>query len=123
MQRSEARGVEITQKNNVIVPKASANTLPKNSSGSLATNIWLGSTARLVQSRDKLAICCMFSHNLKGSRRETLRVSEEKITGNIMKWVFTPRRGRPLNTQTNSGHVYHRKTSFSFDFIPQTNFE
>lgn len=73
---------------------------------------------------DKLAICCMFSQNLKGSRRETSRVSEEKITGNIMKRVFTPRRGRPLITRTNPGHVYRREPAFPFIFIPhKTNFE
>lgn len=47
---AETGGEEITQKNNVIMPKASANTLPKNSSRSFVTNIWLGSTAQLVES-------------------------------------------------------------------------
>lgn len=72
---------------------------------------------------DKLAICCVFLQNLKGSRRETLWASEEKIIGNIMKWLFTPRRGRPLNKHTNSGPVYSCKTSFSVDFTSQTNFK
>lgn len=117
-QRSEAGGEEITQKNNVIAPKASANTRPKNSSGSLVTNIWPGSAPRLVESGDKLAICCMFSQNLKGSQRETLRFSV-KITGNKMKRVFTPRRGRPLITWTKPSHVYRREPAFLLIFIVQ----